>query len=106
MGAESARTPLDQRQRELIDRLVAAVPPLLARAYGESLLAVVLLNPAEEPGWIYQALGRDSVAEARLPFRWIEQAFEADGELAERLTDLVEGGALDANLARVVANCA
>ena len=44
MGAESARTPLDQRQRELIDRLVAAVPPLLARGYGESLLAAVLFG--------------------------------------------------------------
>ena len=44
MGAPTARPPLKEQQQALMQRIVAAVPPLLVAAYGEDLLAVVLFG--------------------------------------------------------------
>jgi predicted nucleotidyltransferase len=44
MTAESTRAPLNDRQQAVMERFVAAVPSLLALAYGEVLLAVVLFG--------------------------------------------------------------
>lgn len=44
MGAETAGPPLNERQRELMRRIVDRVPLLLTEAYGGALLAVVLFG--------------------------------------------------------------
>lgn len=70
LGFSPPRPPLNEEQRQAMEALVAAVPPLLCQAYGDQLLAVVLFgsvargtpHPHSDTDWLVVLRERNAQA--------------------------------------------